>query len=329
MTDFHFIRPLWLWALPLLALLVWSLIRHAQQHSHWQKVCDPHLLPYLLHTTNTQKTRYLLLLSSAWLFSIVALAGPTWEKILQPAYHAPVSTVIALDLSLSMKANDISPDRLTRAVHKLRDFLILNRQQQTALLVFSESAHTLSPLTHDSETIKALLPILSTDLMPGRGSRPDRAIRQAGKLLDQAHVKQGHILLISDGIDPKVMPQARQEIDKIPHSLHILGVGTPRGSPIQDPQGGFLKHHDGSIVIPTLNPEPLKALARQGNGLYRQITPTDTDINALFSHIRSTQQRMKKSQQTQQTEQWKDAGFWLICLLLPLAAFGFRRGWLL
>jgi Ca-activated chloride channel homolog len=326
-ADFHFIRPLWLWALPLVALLMWSLIIHARHHSHWKKVCEPHLLTHLLSTTSKQHTHHLLLLTSGWLLTVLALAGPTWGKIPQPAYHAPVSTVIALDLSLSMQANDISPDRLSRAVHKLSDFLTLNRQQQTALLVFSESAHTLSPLTHDSETIKALLPILSTELMPGRGSRPDKAIRHAGQLLDQAHIQKGHIVLITDGIESDVATQAAQEIDQLPHTLHILAVGTTSGSPIQDPQGGFLKHHDGSIVIPTLTPKPLKALARKGGGLYRQITPTDTDINDLLAQIRNTDQAIKETDI--QTDQWRDEGFWLIGLLLPLAAFGFRRGWLL
>ena len=98
------------------------------------------------------------------------MAGPTWEKIQQPSFRADQALVIALDLSRSMNAQDLSPNRLTRGKLKILDILERRRSAQVALIVYSANAFTVTPLTSDSDTIISLINSLDTTIMPSRGS---------------------------------------------------------------------------------------------------------------------------------------------------------------
>ena len=119
------------------------------------------------------------LLAFGGIVAAVALAGPAWQRIEQPVFRADQALVIALDLSRSMDAEDIQPSRLARA--KLKILGILDRREggQTALLVYTANAYTVTPLTNDTDTVAALVNSLSTDIMPSRGSYPEVGIRRA------------------------------------------------------------------------------------------------------------------------------------------------------
>ena len=180
LADFHFLRPWWLLALLPAALVLFSLLKNKAQRGDWTRVCDAELLPYILQEQPTQtRNGGWLAAALATLLCILALAGPTWERLPGPAFRNDSALVIALDLSESMNAADIKPSRISRARYKIADILKQRKDGQTALLVYSGDAFTVTPLTTDTSTINSQLEALTTDIMPSPGSNPARAIEKA------------------------------------------------------------------------------------------------------------------------------------------------------
>lgn len=320
-SEFHFIRPYWLLAfLPLLILISLNVKNKLQQGS-WQAVCDPELLPFLLQEKETRQSRIPLMAGSlAAILSIIALAGPTWQRLPTPVFRNAAALVIALDLSRSMDATDIKPSRLERARYKIADLLNKRKDGQTALVVYANSAFTVTPLTDDTETINSQLAALTSDIMPAQGSNSEAAIQQAVQLFKNAGLQRGQILLVTDDESIKNLDISAA------YQLSILAVGTPEGAPIKVPGGGFLKDNSGNIVLPKLDSRALQQAAHGGGGIYQQITATDQDINRLSAHFDQTAQRSQNAKNDLLLENWVEAGVWLLLPVLLLSALSFRRG---
>jgi Ca-activated chloride channel family protein len=325
MSELHFIRPLWLWALLPYLLLLGLLLRNKLGQGNWAEVCDAELLPYLLLDKPSRRRRWpQAILALAGLLSIVAIAGPTWERLPAPVFRNAAALVIALDLSRSMDAEDIKPSRLIRARYKIADILKQRKDGQTALLVYAGDAFTVTPLTDDTETIASQLEALNTDIMPSQGSNTALVLEKAVELFKQAGLQKGQILLVTDGVDVDKTLAAVKSLDK--YNLSILGVGTDDGAPVALPDGGFLKDEQGDIVVPKLNSHELNKLTQAGNGAYQTITANDADIQTLLAALDKTVQQQGKENTNLLLEQWADKGPWLLLLALPLAALSFRKG---
>lgn len=327
LTDFHFLRPWWLLGLLLLAVLLWRLYRQKLHQGDWASVCDPWLLPHVLINRPDRARRFgVALLGLSGVLALLALAGPVWEREQTPAFRNEQALVIALDLSRSMDAADIKPSRLERARFKITDLLKARKDGQTALVAYAGDAFTVTPLTDDAETIRAQLGALSTVIMPEQGNRADLALQQSAKLLSQAGLRDGHVLLISNGVDGNASRQAAEQLRSQGYSVSVLGVGTAQGAPVTIPDGGFLKDASGAIVVPKLDSAALQALATAGGGRYLPVTSDNSDVLALAQLFDgSLPQGADASSQTR-LEQWQEQGPWLLLLLLPLAALAFRRG---
>lgn len=326
-SQFHFVRPLWL-----LALLPWLLILLSlwRRHNHggvWEKIIDPRLRPFvLMGASSTRRSRLAL-----WLGAIVAAlmilaqAGPVWEKRPQPLFQQQSALVIALDLSRSMDAGDLSPSRLARARFKVNDILDRRKDGQTALLVWAATPFTVTPLTDDVKTIRSLLPSLSTTMMPAQGSRADRAIDKAVELMKNAGQLHGDILLLTDGAGGDARAAA-QTARRQGYRISVLAIGSREGAPVPLPGGGFLKDRDGGIVIPKLDSASLRQLAQLGGGGFMQLSANDNDVNTLLAPINQPHLDQPGKKTTLNTDSWYEQGPWLLLLALPLAALLFRRG---
>jgi len=325
LAEFHFIRPYWLLAvLPYLAILV-LMLRNKLSQGNWSAVCDAALLPYLLQEKAVNQSRWPITAGAiAALLAIIALAGPTWERLPSPVFRNDSALVIALDLSRSMDAADIKPSRLIMARYKIADILKQRKDGQTALLVYAGDAFTVTPLTDDTETIDSQLSALNTDIMPSQGSNTASALEKTVELFKQAGLQKGRILLVTDGVDMDKTLAAVKTLDK--YQLSILGVGTDDGAPIALPEGGFLKDERGNIVVPKLNSSDLKKLAQAGNGVYQTITANDADIQTVLASMDRSVQQQGKQNDNLLLDQWADKGPWLLLLALPLAALTFRKG---
>lgn len=325
--TFHLLRPWWLLALVpalWLALVLW---RRRGSAAGWRRAIPAELLEHLLDRGAERGSRWpWLALLAGWTLAVLALAGPTWEKLPQPVLQQRDALVIVLDLSLSMRAEDIKPSRLLRARYKILDILEQRKEGLTGLVAYAGDAHVVAPLTDDSATVANLVPALSPEMMPLYGSDPVAAVRLALQLLDNAGSQRGRVLLVSDGIDDADAAEIAALIRKGDRQLSVLGVGTAQGAPIPL-DGGFLKRKDGGIVIPTLSRAQFEALAQRSGGRYSEVRLDDADLTVLLP--KALQDRSDVREVEREFDQWRERGPWLAMLLLPLAALGFRRGWLL
>ena len=327
LAEFHFIRPYWLLAILPLIVVVVLILRKKLNQGNWTSCCDAELLPYLLQETPGNQTRLWLILGViSSLLIIISLAGPTWQRLPTPAFRNEAALVIALNLSPLMDAADIKPSRLTIARYKIADILKQRKDGQTALLVYSDEAFTVTPLTDDTNTIDSQLTALTTDIMPSQGNNTALVLEKSAELFKQAGLQNGQILLVTDSADLDTTLATVKRLDNF--SLSILGVGTESGAPIALPDGGFLKDDKGSIVVTKLDSDSLRSLARAGHGVYQTITVDDEDIKSLMQTFDHAVQQHNKERNDIKLEQWEEQGVWLLLLVLPLGALFFRKGFL-
>ncbi|OUS09419.1 hypothetical protein A9Q89_12955 [Gammaproteobacteria bacterium 53_120_T64] len=329
-AEFHWLRPWWFVALlPGIALAL-LLARRSASNSNWQGVIAPELLPYLVEQGGgAQRQRLHWWLLVPWLCACLALAGPSWHKIPLPIHKQQTPLVILLDLSPSMLAEDLKPNRLTRARLKLIDLLHARQEGTTALVAYAGDAHVVTPLTDDTATIISLLPALSPAIMPRQGNQPRQALDQGIALIGSSGLQNGHILLVSDGLPSADLALMNTQLEN--HGgikVSVLALGTKGGAPIPsvaaNSNAGFIKDKAGNIVLAQLHSGPLRSLAHSNGGIYRKLALDDSDIaalNLLFDSADSEQ-----SQQLQRTfDTWRDSGFWLTLPLLPFLLLAFRR----
>ncbi len=327
LADFNFLRPDWLWAVPLVIVGVLLLARRQLGPGSWQNVVDPALAPHVLSRSATRKADYRWwLLGLGGVIAVVALAGPAWQRIEQPVFRSDQALVVALDLSRSMDAQDVAPSRLMRARLKILDMLERRGSGQTALVVYSANAFTVTPLTNDTDTIAALVNSLSTDIMPSRGSYPIAAIEKGQQLLEQAGALVGEVLLVTDGSSSPAAERVARDLKTSGYTLSVLAVGTSEGAPIPQVGGGFVTDQSGNIAVPRLEAHSLRALATAGGGRFSQLSTDNRDLDYLLSGEAGSR---LASDESLATDRWREEGPWVVLLLLPLGAMAFRRGWIM
>ena len=268
------------------------------------------------------------MLALVWIISVIALAGPTWERLPQPVYQLKMGHVIVIDMSLSMRATDMTPDRLTRAKYKAIDLVNAIGEGEMGLVAYAGDAFVISPLTEDAGNITTLIPSLSPEIMPVPGSDPLLGIESASELLTNAGYNSGMIYWITDGIELEQQQELQEYVASIPFTVNALTVGTSEGAPIRQQSGELLKDFTGSIVIPKLNEGAVKGVVRTSGGRFESFTSNDTDIDALasVSLLDKSDSEENEEESNLQGDQWKEVGPYLLLILLPFAAFAFKRG---
>jgi Ca-activated chloride channel family protein len=325
LAEFHFLRPEWLWAIPLVVACTILLARRELGPGSWQNVIDAALAPHVLaRNANRRADMRWWLLGIVGVLAAVAIAGPAWQRVEQPVFRSDQALVMALDLSRSMDAQDVAPSRLMRARLKILDILERRGSGQTALVVYSANAFTVTPLTTDNDTIAALVNSLSTDIMPSRGSYPIAAINKGRQLLQQAGAGTGEILLITDGSSSPAADRFARDLKGSGFTLSVLAVGTSEGAPIPRMSGGFVTDQSGNIAVPRLQEHSLRGLASAGGGRFAKLSTDDRDLEYLLSGEAGSREA---GNENLATDHWREEGPWLVLLLLPLAAMAFRRGW--
>jgi Ca-activated chloride channel family protein len=322
MLPLHFIRPLWLILLPLAVILplLWHHLRRPS--GDWGKICDAHLLRWLSVGDAAARPSRIgpWLAGFMWLIAAVALAGPSWQKLPDSSFASRDARVLVLDLSLSMLAEDLKPNRLTQAHFRLTDMLDETLEGQTGLVSYAGDAFVVSPLTSDTNTIRNMLPALRPDVIPVSGSRADRALELAAELLKRSGMARGEILLIADS-GSRAAAKIAANLAKQGIFTSVLAVGTLQGAPI--PSGeGFVNDSKGNIVVARLERAALQSIASAGGGKYSELTTGSTTDSPWA--VAGESEFARKDDAL--GERWKDAGPWLILVLLPLLAFSFRRG---
>lgn len=328
MADFHFIRPLWLFAIFGLFIMLYLLKKLHVKQSGWQQLLPNHLAKVLVQSSVKTKSSSLILPFFIGLLSILAMAGPSWQKLPQPVYQVAQGSVLIMDMSYSMYSTDVAPNRLTRARYKAIDLLDSINEGEVGLIAYAGDAFSISPLTDDSNNIKLLLPSLSPELMPVLGSNPFAALTLAHDMLINAGHKNGDIYWFTDGIDNIDIQDITQWSREHPYRLNILGVGTTSGAPIKLVNGELMKDDNGAIIVPKLTVQALRGLAQRGRGNYTTLTHDNKDIERLsYRPLIADAENSKESENT--GDQWQEFGPYILLLVLPMLLSYFRRGALL
>ncbi len=322
--SFQFLRPGWLVLIIPGCWLVFRLHQRWKERTDWSGVVEPHLLELLLVEARGIRRAWIpWMLSLMLILVLTAMAGPVLEKRSVPVLKKNLAKVLVLDVSHSMLAEDLRPNRIERAKFKLRDLLNRIDEGETALIAYAGDAHVISPLTSDTHTITTLLPGLEPDIMPHRGSRPDRAMELAVKLLDGHSANPGEVIWLTDGIPENMIPTVAQLLGR--HRLSVIGVGTEKGAPIPGKNSGFLKNSKGGIVMSRLDTSRLQALAQQKGGTFQILRNDDQDLEIVLNQPILMNEYFEDETE-KQGDIWREEGPWLLLIMLPLAALMFRRG---
>lgn len=330
----HWQRPFFLILLPVIIYLLWKLWRSNNFKGAWLTLIPKQLQAWLLTGSSAKATSTpKILITLASLLAFIALMGPSYSpttKIPPLKVNAPL--VIVLDMTPRMLATDIPPTRLESVQRKLIDIIDARKDAQTALVVYSGSAHTVTPLSDDEVTLKNLITSLNPNIMPSNGQRADLAIKKAIELIKNTQeANNGNnatILLITTGLSTNEQTKIEQLLKGKHIKLDILGVGTSQGAPIQV-EGSFLKDSNGNIIIPRLNSQNLQELASKESGYYSNMTLNNADIDHLhLTQTGSAKRLVTDNENFKETKHWQDQGYYLLIPLLIIAAFAGRRGWL-
>lgn len=330
----QFLRPYWLLALLPIVLLLWKIWQIKQKQGAWHQVIAPQFRSLLLGESQ-QNSRHshgvlaLIGLTLIWLLTILALAGPSTQTVEMPAQKNQQGTVIILDLSLSMLADDVPPNRLARAKYKITDLLTQHPEISVGLVGYANSAHTISPISEDNQTLLNLLPALNPVVMPSYGSNPILGFQKADQLFKGSQINHGHIIWITDDIEPYQVPQIEQWIEQHNYSIRILTVGTSTGGAVHIPNYGLLKDDNDNIISPPLPLERFNAFTNLSRVNVSHLTLNDQSLTMLMPPALSSFATQTDEQKEKRLLIPLDQGVYLLILLLPLVALLFRRGWLL
>jgi Ca-activated chloride channel family protein len=321
LAELHFLRPQWLWLVLPTALVVWLFHWRDDPERPWRGLVASHLLPHLLVGRGRRfGLRPVHGVALFLLLCTLAVAGPTWQREPPPFVQDKAPLVVALDLSRTMDAIDVSPSRLERGKQKIRDLLTLRQGARTALLAYAGSAHLVLPLTEDRVVLETYLEALGTGLMPKPGKDSARALELGESLLAKEPVA-GTILFVTDGISSAQVPAFAAHTQKSRTQVVVLGVGTSEGGPVRDGKG-FLTE-GGRRVVAKLDREGLETLARTAGAFVATATLDDRDVARIQ---REVQTHMVSAVQHDPGARYRDFGWYLTPVLALLGALWFRRG---
>ena len=321
--NLWFLRPEWFWAfvpIGMIAILFFFSYRSKEQ---WKKSFPKHLLSVLI-IPGTKRQFILPKIFLILLMSLMTLgmAGPTWEKVDSPGNKTEAALILILDLSRSMLAEDIQPNRIERAKLKIKDLFKAQPGTRTALIAFAGTAHTVVPFTKDYRTIERQMDALRPSIMPTRGSNIEMAFDLADSLLSKV-VAPSTILLVTDNVKTEQVDRIRRAASET--HIEIMTIATPNGAVI--PIGKrVLKDKEGNTVTPRLDLINLKVLGQIENVNIVTVTLDDSDVQILANHIRQNLEYVIDMEQAE--EEWIDAGYWLVFPVLLISLLWFRRGWM-
>lgn len=236
------------------------------------------------------------LLSLALISSIFALANLQIGSKLEEVKREGIDAIFAIDVSNSMKAEDIKPNRLEstkQAISRLVDKL---RDDRIGLIVFAGDAYLQLPLTPDHSAVKLLLDAIDTDVVPIQGTAIGSAIRLAIKALPQDDKKHKVLIIITDGENHEddAIGEAKNAASQ-GLVVHTIGIGSPLGAPIPIYQNnqivGYKKDKQGNIIITKLDESALQQIAIAGNGKYFQVSSQQRELDNILNEIASMEKK--------------------------------------
>ena len=271
-----------LFILPVIIFLI--LFEYRKKRAGLRLFADPDLLPALTMPIKRGiiffKGFFLVI---AIFFIILACAGPRWGFHLQEVQRRGVDIVFLLDVSASMQAEDVKPDRLERAKREITDFLKIAAGDRIGLVLFAGDAFVQCPLTLDYDAIAMFLGSVGVNTLPVQGTDMGQGIKTALNAFDFKSAIDKVIVMITDGEDNegRGLQQTDKAMDK-GVKIFVYGIGEPSGAPIPDETGGFKKDKIGNLILSKLNEKDLRSIAKATDGRYVRSVTGDLDLDRLY-----------------------------------------------
>ena len=250
----------------------------------------------------------IILLMVSYIFFCFALANPQIGTKLEEVTRAGVDIIVALDVSQSMLAEDIKPNRLEKAKHEVSELIDLLQGDRIGLVAFAGIPHVQCPLTLDYSAAKLFLTIIDTDIIPQPGTAIGAAIKTAMKAFNSEERKYKVLILITDGEDHESDPlEEAKEAEQQGVIIYTVGIGSPQGVPIPlydsyGNQDGFKKDRQGNVVTTKLDVVSLQKLAYQTGGKYFLASSGETELKEIYEEISALEEKELVSRQFSQYE---------------------------
>ncbi len=323
--SFHFLRPGWLILILLVAFSWWVIRHHITVREQLSRSISAHLLAAL--TTGEKQRQIFRPVDSVGILlimGILAMAGPAWDKQPSPWFSETAPLIIALEVSDSMRSNDVMPSRLERARFKILDLIKTRTGARTALIAYSGSAHIVMPPTTDVNVIKPFLEGLDPAIMPQPGSDVTKVLPLALSLLSE-ETGTGTLLFVNDGFAALDIPDlVRFSNQEFPPALAALVFGTEQGGVAVMPDGSPVMAESGGRIATAVDFAMLKQIAKETGMLVERSVPGDEDLKKLLRGIES---QLRQADDPEAV--WIDRAWWLTWPVILLMLFSFRRGWAL
>ncbi|MDN3658493.1 VWA domain-containing protein [Ferruginibacter paludis] len=293
MVRFQHIEYLLALALVPLMVLVFLYVLRSKKNTI-KKIGDPALVNQLIKDYSPSKFLLkFLLIVVAFVAGVIALANPRMPQGSTMVNRSGIDVMIALDVSKSMLADDIKPNRLERAKQFIAKLIDKLPNDRIGIVVFAGRAYLQMPLTTDHSAAKMYLSSATPDVVPTQGTVIGDALKMCYNAFNTKEKKYKSVVLISDGEDHD---KAAEKITKAMADegvmINTVGIGSPEGTTIIDPATGETKMDaEGRPVITKLNEQELKSIAGNGNGLYQLFTNTDEIVDAMDKQLQSMGQR--------------------------------------
>ncbi len=294
--PFQYIQMLWLLLLiPALAAVYFYALN--KKKKTFKKMGDAALVKELTSSYNTSSfSKKFALLIIAMLLILLSIANLRSDKGSQQVNRNGIDVMIALDVSKSMLAQDIKPNRLDRSKQLLNKLMDRLSNDRIGLVVFAGKSYLQMPLTGDHSAAKMYLSAATPETVPTQGTVIGDALKMCYASFNAKEKKYKAVVLISDGEDHdenavKIAGQMAQEGVVI----NTVGIGSPEGAPIMDETTNELKKdNEGNTVITKLNEQELMEVAKSGNGSYQLFTSTDAAVSALYDGLSTLDKRNVK-----------------------------------
>jgi len=330
-------EKIWFWVLGVIPVIaLFFLILQIWKHKSQSNFADKMLLKRLSPNTSLFKSILkLVLLSLAFASLAIALVNPKIGTKLETVKREGVDIVFAIDVSKSMLAEDIAPNRLEKAKQLVTQIINNLASDRVGIIAYAGKAFPQLPITTDYAAAKMFLQNMNTDMLSSQGTAINEAIKLAKTYYDDEEQTNRVLIIISDGEDhsdeaASVAEEANEEGIRI----FTIGVGDVKGGPIPEKRNGIVlnykKDNNGETVITRLNEEILKSIASKANGVY--INGKNT--NELVDQIGEILNKMdKKEFESKQYADFKDQFQWflgiaLFFLFLDIFLLERKTGWL-
>jgi len=337
MNIFRFAHPEYLVALSVVPVfIILFIVMRFMKRKAWKQLGDPSLLSRLAPSVSKGKPVVkMILFCISYSLLVVGLANPQIGTKLEEVKREGVDVIIALDVSNSMKAQDIRPDRLERAKQAISRFIDKLENDRIGIIVFAGQAYVQLPITTDFNAAKLFLSTIDTDIIPTQGTAIGAAIDMAMQSFVGEDNKHKALVIITDGENHEDDAiEAAKKASEQGVVIHTIGMGSPDGAPIPVYHNGvqvdFMKDQDGNTVITKLDQTGLEKIAAEGKGIFVRASSSDDGLETIMKEIGKMD---KKTFGTKQFSNYEDRfqyfiGAALFFLLLEFIISNRKSKWM-